>query len=69
MTSFGIQALILPLIGFHAASIYHELLEALELARVLANSYRLASSGLGSGLIYGRFIFDFCKTVAAGATR
>ncbi|CCE10796.1 hypothetical protein BRAS3843_530008 [Bradyrhizobium sp. STM 3843] len=65
MTSIGIQTLMLPLIGIHSALIRHELMEMLEIARILGNSCRLASSEPGSSLMYGRFTFDFCKTVAA----
>jgi hypothetical protein len=44
MSSLGIQALMLPLAGLHSALTHHELMGMLEFARILGNSYRLASS-------------------------
>ncbi|MDI3559187.1 hypothetical protein [Bradyrhizobium sp. Arg816] len=63
MSSVGIQVLLLPLAGIHLAMAYHELTGVLEIARVLGNSYRLASSDPGSGALHGRFILDFCRTI------
>ncbi|MBR0845719.1 hypothetical protein JQ607_36485 [Bradyrhizobium liaoningense] len=69
MNSVGIQALLLQLIGIHSAVAHHEVMGLFEIARVLGNSYRLATSEPGSGTLYGRFTFDFCRTIVAGAAR
>lgn len=69
MSSVGIQVLVLPLAGIHLAMTYHELTGLLEVARVLSNSYRQASSDPGSGALYGRFIFSFCRTIVTVVAR
>jgi hypothetical protein len=66
MSNLGIQALML--IGIHSALTHHEVMGLIEVARVLGNSYRQASSGPGSSVLYGRFAFNFCRTVAAGVS-
>jgi hypothetical protein len=65
MTGLGIQTWVLPLIGIRSALAHSELMEVLEVIHILGNSYRLASLGVGSGIVYGRFTLDFCRTVAA----
>jgi hypothetical protein len=69
MSSVGIEALMLPLAGIHLAMTHHEVTGVLEIARALGNSYRLASSDPGSGALYGRFIFDFCRTIVTVIAR
>ena len=69
MSSIGIQVLMLSLPGIHLAMTHHELTGVLEIARALGNSYRLASSDPGSGALYGRFIFDFCRTIVTVVAR
>lgn len=69
MTGLGIQAWVLSLIGIRAALSHRECLEILEVLRILGNSYRLASLGAGSIVIYGRFTFDFCMIIAACTAR
>lgn len=69
MTGLGIQAWVLSLIGIRSALAHRELLEMLEVLHILGNSYRLASMGAGSTVLYGRFTFDFCRTIAAGRAR
>ncbi|MBR0816713.1 hypothetical protein [Bradyrhizobium liaoningense] len=69
MSSIGIEVLMLPLAGIHLAMAQQELTGALEIARALGNSYRLASSDPGSGALYGRFIFDFCRTIVTVVAR
>lgn len=49
MSSVGIQALLLPLLGIHSAVTHHELMGVFEIARGLGTSYRFASSEPGSG--------------------
>ena len=69
MSELGIQLLMLPLAGLHMAPAHNEVTGWLEIARALGNSYRLASSGLGLGALYGRFIFTFCRTIVAVVAR
>lgn len=69
MTGLGIQTWVLSLIGIRAALSHREYLEILEVLRILGNSYRLASLGAGSSVIYGRFTFDFCRIIAACTAR
>jgi hypothetical protein len=38
----------------------------LEMIHVLGNSYRLASSGMGSSVLYGRFALGFCRAAVLG---
>ena len=66
MSSDGTQALMQPPVGIHMAGTHNELVGLLEIARVLVNSYRLASSEPGSGVLHGRFTFNFCRTFVAG---
>lgn len=67
MTGSGIHAWVLPLIGGSSAFLYQEIAPMLELIHVLGNSYRLASSGLVSSILYGRFAMGFCRAVVIGA--
>lgn len=69
MTGIGIQAWVLSLIGIRAALSHREYLEILEVLRILCNSYRLASLGAGTTVIFGRFTFEFCRIIAAGTAR
>ena len=69
MNNFSIQALLLPLASIHLMLTHHELMEATELIRALGNSYRLASSGPGSGFLYGRFAFNFCRSAVVWVAR
>lgn len=55
---------ILALICARSVLTHREIMELIEVLRILGNSYRLASSGLGSGLLYVRFAFYFCRTIA-----
>ena len=66
MTSLCIQAWVLPLIGIRSALAHSEIMEMLEVLDFLGNSYRLASSGGSSSVVYSRFTFDFCRAFAAG---
>ncbi len=67
MTGLGIQAWLLSLIGVRTAFVHREIMEVLELLHILGNSYRLASLGVGSAVVYGRFTLGFCRTVVVGA--
>ena len=67
MTGLGIQAWVLPLIGVRSALLYCHVMEVLDALHVLGNSYRLASLGVGSAAVYGRFILDFCRAAATSA--
>ncbi|MDQ8731677.1 hypothetical protein LPJ38_12995 [Bradyrhizobium daqingense] len=69
MSELGIQLLMLPLAGIHMTPAHNEVTGWIELARALGNSYRLASSGLGLGALYGRFIFAFCKASVTAVAR
>jgi hypothetical protein len=57
MTGLGIQAWLLSSIGIRTVFVLH----------ILGNSYRLASLGVGSAVVYGRFTLGFCRTVVIGA--
>jgi len=48
------------------AGTHNEFVGLLEIARVLVNRYRSASSEPWSGVVYGRFTFNFCRTIVAG---
>lgn len=61
MSEIGIQLLMLPLAGIHMTPVHSEVTCWLEIARALGNSYRLATSGLSLGALYGRLIFTFCR--------
>lgn len=63
MTGVGIQTL-LPFFGIRSAMVSYEIMEFLAFLHVLGNSYRLATSGVRLGSIYGRFTWGFCRTVA-----
>ncbi|MGT2441151.1 hypothetical protein ACU4GH_41115 [Bradyrhizobium betae] len=69
MSNIGIQALLLPLASLHLMLTHHEFMEAIELVRVLGNSYRLAALEPGSGLLYGRLAFNFCRGVVMWIAR
>lgn len=64
MTGSGIQAWVLCLIGVRSA--YQEIAPMLEMIHVLSNSYWLASSGVGSSALYGRFAIGFCRALLIG---
>lgn len=66
MSSLGVQALLLSLLGIHSAAVHHEIMGVFEIARGLGASYRFASSEPGSGALYGRFTLNFCRIVAGG---
>ncbi len=66
MSSVGIQALLLPLLGIHSAVTHHELMGVFEIARGLGTSYRFASSEPGSGALLGRFALNVCRVIAGG---
>jgi hypothetical protein len=40
-------------------------MEMLEVLQILGNSFRLASVGVGSSLVYARFTFNFCRAIAS----
>jgi hypothetical protein len=61
MINIGIQALLLSHGGLHLTLTHHELMEMIEILRALGNSYRLAASEPGSGILYGRLAFNFCR--------
>ena len=65
MTGVGLQAA-LPFIGSRSAFAYHEVMEMLEVLHALG-SYRLASSGIGLGVVYARFTLGFCRAILAVA--
>ncbi|WP_128923478.1 hypothetical protein [Bradyrhizobium guangxiense] len=69
MSSVGVQALLLSLLGIHSALTHHEIMGLLAIARGLGASYRFASSDPGAGAFYGRITLSFCRLVAAGVTR
>lgn len=68
MSSIGIQALLLPLLGIHSALTHQELMGLFEITRGLRTSYRFASSEPGAGALYGRFTLNFCRIIAGGVT-
>ncbi len=63
MTGLGIQAWLMALIGIRTAFVHREIMEMLEVLHILSNSYRLASLGVGSAVVYCRFTLAFCRTV------
>jgi hypothetical protein len=67
MTSLGIQAWVLLFNGFRTEFWHDNVMELLEVLRVFGNSYRLASMGGSSGVVFSRFTVCFCRTVVAGA--
>ncbi|OPY98759.1 hypothetical protein A5906_29715 [Bradyrhizobium sacchari] len=69
MSSLGIQALLLSLLGIHSAVVHHEIMGVFEIARGLGASYRFASSEPGSGVFYGRVTLSFCRLVAGSIAR
>ena len=69
MSNFGIHALLLSLLGNHPALTHHEFMEVVEIVRALGNSYRLAALEPGSGFLYGRFTFNFCRVVVSCVAR
>ena len=64
MTGVELQA-VLPFIGTRSAFAHHEVMEMLEVLHALGNSYRLASSGIGLGVVYARFTLGFCRAIIA----
>jgi len=69
MIDSSFQALMPPLVDIHWTLAHSELTAALELLRILGNSYRLATSEVGSSLLHGRFAFHFCRIIMAGIAR
>ncbi|MBR1132195.1 hypothetical protein [Bradyrhizobium iriomotense] len=69
MSSVGIQALLLSLLGIHSALTHHEIMALLAIVRGLGASYRFASSEPGAGVFYGRVTLSFCRLIAAGIAR
>ena len=67
MSGLGVQAWVLLLAGLRMALCHSDVMQWLEIARVFGHSYRLASAGIGSGVMLGRFTVGFCKVVVAGA--
>ena len=65
MIGSGFQALMPPLADIHWVLAHSELTAVLELLRILGNSYRLATSEVGSTLLYGRFAFHVCRSIVA----
>lgn len=63
MTGLGIQVWLMSLIGIRTALVHREIMEMLEVFHILGNSYRLASLGVGSAVVYCRFTLAFCWTV------
>ncbi len=53
----------------HPALTHHEFMEMVEIIRALGNSYRLAALEPGSGFLYGRFTFNFCRVVVSCVER
>ena len=69
MSNFGIHAVLLSLLGIHPALTHHEFMGMVEIVRALGNSYRLAALEPGSGFLYGRFAFNFCRVVVSCVAR
>ncbi|MBR1119945.1 hypothetical protein JQ628_00355 [Bradyrhizobium lablabi] len=67
MTGLGIHIWLLSLIGIRSAATYHEVAAMLGMIHIFGNAYRLASSGIVSSGVYGRFTLGFCRTLVAGA--
>jgi len=67
MTACGLLALALSF-GIGSLFAYHQIVEMIEFIRILHTSYRLASTEVGSSLVYARFTFGFCKVIVAGAS-
>jgi hypothetical protein len=61
----GIQALAPLLNGIRTAFGHGDFMELLGALHILGNSYRLASMGAGSTMLYGRFTAGFCRTIVA----
>ena len=66
MTGAGFQVL-MPLIGLRPEGVGHDVMELIEIVRILGNSYRLASGGAGIGGVYGRFGLWACKLAMSRA--
>ncbi|MDF0516929.1 hypothetical protein P0R31_06775 [Bradyrhizobium yuanmingense] len=69
MSSGGLAALLLQLLGIHSATTQHELMGLFEIARGLCTSYRFASSGPGAGALYGRITLYVYRLIAAAIAR
>jgi hypothetical protein len=67
MTGLGIHVWLLSLIGIRSAATCHEVAAMLEMIHIFGNAYRLASSGVVSSGLYGRFTLGFCRTLVASA--
>ena len=65
MIGLGIQALGLLTNGLRIGFWHSDVVELLEVVRVLGQSYRLASMGDSSCMVFGRFMFCFGRTVLA----
>jgi hypothetical protein len=61
----GIQALAQPLNGIRTAFGHSDFMELLGVLHILDDSYRLASMGVGSMMLHGRFTAGFCRTIVA----
>ena len=68
MSALGIQAWALLLSGVRIGSWHSNVVELLEVLRVLGNSYRLASMGGSSCVFLSRFTLGFFTTVVAANT-
>ena len=67
MTGLGIQAWALVLIGLRVGFRHNDVMELLEVLRVFAHSYRLASMGCGSAISFNRSMLCFCRTLVEAA--
>jgi hypothetical protein len=71
ITSLGIQAFVgIPALaqllnGIRVASGHSDFMELLGVLHILGDSYRLASMGVGSTMLYGQFTAGFCRTIVA----
>jgi hypothetical protein len=65
MTGLGIQEWGLLLNGLRIGFWHSNVMELLEVLRVLSHSYRLASMGGSSDVVFSRFTLGFCRTVVA----
>ena len=54
---------ILPLLGIRPGLAYYQVMEMLAILHALGNCWRLASSGVCSSVVCGRFTFGFCTAM------
>jgi hypothetical protein len=64
MTGLGIQSWVLMLLGIRSAFAHQEIATVLDIIHALGSSYRSASSGVVSGVAYGRIALIFCRTAS-----